>query len=409
MQGEVEWSVFIILQLGETCGRMGAELRSKPAQCMSKTSYESLRARIAAGEMEPDDAQLDLARQLDGLAADLADWRPSRGWSLAGLFGPRKEAPRGLYIYGKVGRGKTMLLDMFFDRVGFEPKRRIHFHEFMAETHDRIAAARKQFDGDPIPHVAAEIAQGCGLLCFDELHITDIADATILGRLFTGLFDKKVVVVATSNTHPRDLYKNGLNREHFLPFIDLVERHLNVVELEASKDFRLEKLAGQQLYFTPLTETARRALRAAFTRLTGVGRGRAMELSVKGRILRVPEAARGVAHFSFADLCEKPLGALDFLHIAHAFHTVIIEGIPKLAPERRNEARRFINLIDTLYDARVGLIASAEVEPHQLHPHGEAAHLFERTASRLIEMRSAEYLASRMARIKQSAAALPPG
>ena len=372
---------------------------------MSKTSYERLRARIAAGEMDADAAQLAAAEWLDVLAAALAAWRPSRGWRLAGLFGPRKEAPRGLYIHGKIGRGKTMLLDMFFETVAFEPKRRIHFHEFMAETHDRIAAARARIEGDPIPQVAAEIAQGCGLLCFDELHITDIADATILGRLFTGLLDRKVVVVATSNSHPRDLYKNGLNREHFLPFIDLVERHMDVLELEAEKDFRLEKLAGQPLYFTPLTEAARRALRAAFTRLTGVGRGKPVDLYVKGRILRVPEAARGVAHFSFADLCEKPLGTLDFLHIAHAFHTIIIEGIPRLAPERRNAARRFINLIDTLYDARVGLIASAEAEPHELYAAGDAAALFERTASRLIEMRSAEYLAGRMARIREPALA----
>ena len=372
---------------------------------MPKTTYDRLQARIAAGEMEADEAQLGAARRLDGLAQELVVWRPSRGWSLAGLFGPRREAPRGIYMYGKVGRGKTMLLDMFFETTTFEPKRRIHFHEFMAETHDRIAAARERLDGDPIPQVAREIAQGCGLLCFDELHITDIADATILGRLFAGLLERKVVVVATSNSHPRELYKNGLNREHFVPFIDLIEAHADVVELQARKDFRLEKLAGQQLYFTPLTEAARRALRAAFTRLTGVGRGKAIDLNVKGRVLRVPEAARGVAHFSFADLCQKPLGTLDFLHIAHAFHTVLIEGIPKLTPERRNEARRFVNLIDTLYDARVGLIASAEAEPHQLYPAGEVAALFERTSSRLIEMRSAEYLAGRMARIKETTGA----
>lgn len=373
---------------------------------MSKGVLERFHARIAAGEMERDPAQLAATERLAALAAALRQWRPSRGWSLAGLFGPKGEPPRGLYIHGRVGGGKTMLMDLFFDAVAFEPKRRIHFHEFMAEVHDRIGEARRRVEGDPIPYVASQIAQGCGLLCFDELHVTDIADAMILGRLFAGLFARKVVMVATSNTHPRELYKNGLNRELFVPCIELMERHMEALELAAAKDFRLEKLAGQQLYFTPIGEAARRALRAAFTRLTGVARGRPVDLNVKGRTLRVPEAARGVAHFSFADLCEKPLGTLDFLHIAHAFHTVIIEGIPRLPPEKRNEARRLVNLIDTLYDARVGLIASAEAEPQELYRAGEVTPLFERTASRLIEMRSEAYLASRMARIAASAPAI---
>ncbi|HVY43816.1 MAG TPA: cell division protein ZapE [Hyphomicrobiaceae bacterium] len=374
---------------------------------MSKALLERYQARVAAGEMEADPAQLAATERLAALAAALQRWRPSRGWSLTGLFGPKGEPPRGLYIHGKVGRGKTMLMDLFFRSVAFEPKRRIHFHEFMAEVHDRIGEARKHIEGDPIPHVASQIAQGCGLLCFDELHVTDIADAMILGRLFAGLFERKVVMVATSNAHPRELYLNGLNRELFVPCIELIERNMEVLELAAAKDFRLEKLAGQQLYFTPVDETARKALRAVFTRLTGVARGSPMDLDVKGRTLRVPEAARGVARFTFSDLCEKPLGTLDYLHIAHAFHTVIIEGIPRLPPEKRNEARRFINLIDTLYDARVGLIASAEAEPDQLYPSGDAAALFERTASRLIEMRSEAYLSGRMGRIKSAAVATP--
>jgi cell division protein ZapE len=373
---------------------------------MPKGPLERLQARIAAGEMDADEAQLAAARHLEALAKKLDTWRPSRGWRLAGLFGPKAEPPRGLYIHGKVGRGKTMLMDLFFESVSFQPKRRVHFHEFMNETHDRIGAARKVVDGDPIPHVAAEIAQGCGLLCFDELHVTDIADAMILGRLFDGLFAKQVVLVATSNSEPRDLYKNGLNRELFLPFIGLIESHMDVLELESAKDFRLEKLAGQQLYFTPVDETARRALRAAFTRLTGVGRGKPADIDVKGRVLHVPEAARGVARFTFADLCEKPLGTLDYLYIAHAFHTVIIEDIPKFRRERRSAARRFINLIDTLYDARVGLIASAEAEPDQLYVDGDAAFLFERTASRLTEMRSSVYLEGRLQRIKAGAPAI---
>lgn len=375
-----------------------------PVSPMRRGPLDRLEARIAAGEMDADPAQFETAARLEALATALEAWRPSRGWRLAGLFGPKGEPPRGLYIYGQVGRGKTMLMDLFFDSTAFEPKRRIHFHEFMAEVHDRIALARKTVDGDPIPHVAAQIAAGCGLLCFDELHVTDIADAMILGRLFTGLFEKRVVMVATSNSHPHDLYRNGLNRELFLPFIDLIERHMDVLELTAAKDFRLDKLSGRQLYFTPLDEASRRALRAAFTRLTGVGRGRPVDLSVKGRVLRVPEAARGVAHFTFADLCEAPIGTLDFLHVAHAFHTVILEGIPYLRPEMRSVTRRFVNLIDTLYDAHVGLVASAAAEPDQLFAGNDV--LSERAVSRLTEMRSEAYLARRNTRVDRAAPAI---
>jgi cell division protein ZapE len=269
----------------------------------------------------------------------------------------------------------------------------------MAETHDRIGAARKSVDGDPIPHVAAEIAAGVRLLCFDELHVTDIADAMILGRLFKGLFERGIVMVATSNVAPSELYRNGLNRQLFLPSIALIEQNMEVLELVSAKDFRLEKLEGQQLYFTPLGDASRKALSAAFTRLTGLPRGKPMEIDVRGRRLVVPEAARGVARFSFDELCDRPLGSLDYLHLAHRFHTLVLDGIPRLVPERRAAARRFINLIDTFYDAHVGLIASAEAEPDDLHPEGDQSFLFERTASRLIEMRSAAYLESRMRRI----------
>lgn len=366
---------------------------------MSASPLARYNARVEAGEAAYDSAQAEVAARLDALAQELKGWRPANGgWKLANLFAAKRPAPRGLYIHGKVGRGKTMLMDLFFDAVEFAPKRRVHFHEFMAETHDRIGAARKTVDGDPLPHVADAIADEAQLLCFDELHVTDIADAMILGRLFKGLFERQVVMIATSNQPPRGLYLNGLNRQLFLPSIDLIEKHMDVVELGAAKDFRLEKLVGQPLYFTPANSDPRRALRAAFTRLTGVWKGKPMTLDVKGRALTVPEASRGVAYFTFDDLCAKPLGTLDYLHIANAFHTVIIEGIPKLPPEKRNEARRFINLIDTLYDGRVGLIASAEAEPQDLYPAGDAAVLFERTVSRLIEMRSEAYLASRTER-----------
>ena len=374
---------------------------------MADGPLERYRARVAGGEMDEDAAQLAVAARLGELAAAVKGRRPYRGNGglLGSLFGRRQPAPRGLYVHGKVGRGKTMLMDLFCDAADLAAKRRIHFHEFMSEVHDRIGAARKAVPGDPIPHVAADIAKDCALLCFDELHVTDIADAMILGRLFKGLFEADVTMVATSNVPPSGLYRNGLNRQLFLPFIALIEERMEVVELVAAKDFRLEKLEGQRLYFTPVDAASHKALSSAFTRLTGLWSGAPVKLDVKGRTLLVPEAARGVARFTFDELCDRPLGALDYLAIAHNFHTLVLDGVPKLRPERRAAARRFIALIDTLYDARVGLIASAEAEPDDLHPAGDESFLFERTASRLIEMRSSEYLAGRMARIEGKASA----
>jgi cell division protein ZapE len=242
------------------------------------------------------------------------------------------------------------------------------------------------------------------LLCFDEMHITDIADAMILGRLFKALFEAQVVVVATSNVHPRDLYKGGLNRQLFVPFIELIEEHMDVVELAAARDFRLEKLAGKPLYFTPADARARAAMDRLWAELSGGQPGAPMELDVKGRTLRVPQAAMGLARFTFAELCEAPLGTLDYLALTQQFHTIFLDGIPVLAPERRDVARRFVNLIDTLYDNRVGLIASAAAEPAGLHPAGDVHFLFERTVSRLIEMRTEAYLAARSERLPASAA-----
>ena len=362
---------------------------------MPPTVLARLEARIAAGEAQSDAAQIEAAQRLDALAHALENWSLKRGW-VSNLFTAQKQpAPRGLYIWGQVGRGKTMLMDLFHASVTFEPKRRIHFHEFMAEVHDLIAAARARDAGDPIPVAAQEIAKRARLICFDEFHVTDITDAMILGRLFTALFERQVVVVATSNVPPEDLYKDGLNRQLFEPFIDLLASKTETLELVAAKDFRLEKLAGHPLYFSPLDDTARRAIRAAFTRITGVWRGKPMVLEVKGRPVRVPEQARGAAVFDFTDLCSLPLGSLDYLSIAHAFHTVLITNVPELNRNRRAEARRFINLIDTLYDARVGLVVSAACEPGKIYPQGDEAFLFERTASRLIEMRSEAYLLSR--------------
>ena len=354
---------------------------------------ERYNERLALAEIEPDSAQRVLAVRLDELHSALRA-SAQRNGVFYKLF-QRKKAipPRGLYIHGAVGRGKTMLMDLFFEETEFQPKRRAHFHEFMADVHDRIAEARAVVPGDPIPHVAAALAREAKLLCFDELHVTDIADAMILGRLFQSLFAAGTVVVATSNTPPDGLYRNGLNSQLFLPFIDLLERHMDVVALDAQKDFRLDKLSGATLYFTPADAASRARLDSHWARLTGGHPGKPHVIEFKGRKLVVPLASMGVARFTFAELCEQPLGTLDYLHIAHAFHTVIIDGIPKLGPDRRDFARRFINLVDTLYDSRICLIASADAGPDDLYRPGPGADLFERTASSLMEMRSEGYLA----------------
>lgn len=373
---------------------------------MTKGSLERYRDLVSTGGIEPDSAQYAAAERLDVLARELARWRPRRGLMRL-LSNAAVQPPRGVYIHGAVGRGKTMLMDLFHASVAFEPKRRVHFHAFMADIHERIAEARKSDAGDPIPVVARQIASEARLLCFDELHVTDIADAMILGRLFRVLFESGVVIVATSNAPPQELYRNGLNRQLFLPFVDLIEDHMNVLELAAAKDFRLEKLSGERLYFTPADEAARAELDRIWLRLTGRPKGDRKVLAVKGRTLRIPQAAMGVARLGFADLCEKPLGALDYLHIARTFHTLLLEHIPVLGPQRRNEARRFINLIDTLYDNRVCLVASADAEPDRLYMRGDGADLFERTASRLMEMRAEAYMADRKSRAARHA--LPAG
>jgi cell division protein ZapE len=361
------------------------------------TVLETYRSLVADRVIEADPAQACAAEQLEGLAQQLRHWRRREG--LSALLRGNEPAPKGRYIFGPVGRGKTMLMDLFFQATTFRPKRRLHFHEFMAEVHDRIGEARKAVPGDPIPHVAKGIAARSALLCFDELHVTDIADAMILGRLFRALFEAQVVVVATSNVAPGELYKNGLNRALFLPFIDLIGEHMDLEQLLAAKDFRLDKLAGKPLYFTPTDARTKAEMDRLWGELTGNHPGAPTHLEVKGRKLRVPLASMGVARFAFAELCEAPLGANDFLHVAHAFHTVLIDAIPILAKAPRDVTRRFINLIDTLYDCRVCLIASAAAEPQALYAAGDMGYLFDRTASRLIEMRSADYLAGRMDRL----------
>lgn len=356
--------------------------------------------RLAGQGLSADGAQRAVVERLDELATQLELEASQRAGLFARFIKAKAVPPRGLYIFGGVGRGKTMLMDLFFDAVSIPKKRRLHFHEFMAQAHERIGEARKNVQGDALPSVAAAIAAEAHLLCFDEMFVTDIADAMVLGRLFRGLFERGVIVVATSNAKPEGLYPNGLNRQLFLPFIDEIEDRLDVLELASARDFRLEKLSGQQLYFCPVDSDSRGQLDGHWQRLTGQKKGDAGQLLVKGRTLVVPQAAMGVARFSFAALCEAPLGAIDYLAVAREFHTVIIDAIPVMGSERRDVARRFITLIDTLYDNHVCLIASAEAEPGGLYTSGDGVEYFARTVSRLTEMRSEAFLAGRAARSK---------
>jgi cell division protein ZapE len=364
---------------------------------------ERYRALVHDRRFQYDPAQAELALRLDALSLKLKDYRaepkPSAFARLMGLKGALP--PRGLYVHGAVGRGKTMLMDMFFDEVETPLKRRAHFHAFMADVHARLhqwrqALKRGEVAGeDPIAPVAAELAGEASLLCFDEFSVRDIADAMILSRLFTALFAAGVVVVATSNVAPDHLYKDGLNRALFLPFIALVEDRLDIVELDARADYRLEKLKRAPVYYSPLGPKADAALDAAFLALTGHEKGDPLEIELLGRRLDVPQAIDGVARFDFDALCRRPLGSADYLKIAQRFHTVIIDRIPALAGNERNEGKRFIILIDALYDMRVKLIASAAGEPETLYAGRDGAEAFEfaRTASRLYEMRSVDYLA----------------
>ncbi|MDA9547467.1 MULTISPECIES: cell division protein ZapE [unclassified Bradyrhizobium] len=365
---------------------------------------EAYQAEIASGAIEPDAAQAEVAEAYAALDLRLSTYKPARKQGLLSrLFGSgdKDEAPRGLYIHGEVGRGKTMLMDLFFQHSSVEHKRRAHFHEFMADVHERIYDYRQSIargeiaDSDVIALTANAIFEESWLLCFDEFHVTDIADAMILGRLFAKLFELGTVVVATSNVAPDDLYKGGLNRSLFLPFIKQITDHMDVARLDARTDFRLEKLQGVPMWLTPADGDADAALDRAWKRMTGGAKCRSRDISIKGRILHVPCSAHGVARFSFADLCEQPLGASDYLRLAHDYHTLLVDHIPVMDLSQRNAAKRFITLIDTLYDNAVKLMASADANPISLYlaTDGTEAMEFNRTASRLIEMSSESYLA----------------
>ncbi len=365
-----------------------------------RAGYEAL---VASGAIERDPAQLRLVEKLDDrVAAFAARRRPGKSSPLGWLFAkPEAPLPKGLYVWGSVGRGKTMLMDLFFESLTVRRKRRAHFHAYMADVHERIHEWRQKLkrgevDGDdPIRPVAADLAKEARVLCFDEFAVVDIADAMILGRLFTALFEQRVVVVATSNVPPDDLYKEGLNRTLFVPFIELMKERTEVFHLDARTDFRLEKLGESPVYFAPADETASEAIEGIFARLTRGAVPKAARLKVHGRLVEVPAQALGVARFPYEVLCKRPLAAADYIAIARAYHTVILEGVPAVQPGQRDEARRLITLIDILYERRVKLIMSAETEPQELFHAETGAEAFEfaRTVSRLAEMRSRDYLA----------------
>ena len=358
------------------------------------------RAKVASGELKPDPIQENAAQTLAALADELASYKPkgSKKGLLGrlGFKGADEPPPQGLYLYGGVGRGKSMLMNLFFDAAPVAAKERVHFHAFMRDIHGEIHRRRQlpmyEDEGDPILGMADGIADNTTLLCLDELEVRDIADAMIVGRLFEKLLARGVVIVSTSNRHPDDLYKHGLQRDRFLPFIALIKNTFKLLELDAAQDYRLGRLAGQQVYISPLGPAADAALDAAWSRLTDDSAPAADFVLSQGRRIPVPAAAHGVARFDFADLCQQPLGPSDYLAIGAQFATLILRNIPQMTEDTKDAARRFVTLVDALYEHRTALICSAAVGPDQLYIGSEGGFEFHRTVSRLIEMQAADYM-----------------
>lgn len=367
------------------------------------TPLAAFRVLKERGELKPDPGQSLVAEKLESLYHALKDYHPSQGetgWRERFGLTRRKETeapPMGLYIYGEVGRGKSMLMDLFFETVTIAGKRRVHFHEFMRDIHQEIHKWR-QMPGrqaaDPMPRLARHIAEDVWLLCLDELQILDIADAMIVGRLFQALLDNGVVIVATSNRPPDDLYKDGLQRERFLPFIELINQRFDVVEIAGGPDYRLNRLKGHPVYHAPLGPEAEAGLDYAFTLLSAGALEEEIVIQVLGHEVHVPRARDKVARFSFAELCDSPLGPADYLALASRFVAIIVSGVPPLSPDRRDAAKRFVTLVDALYDHRCILVCSAAAAPEELYRKGDGSFEFQRTVSRLIEMQSRDYLAS---------------
>lgn len=363
-------------------------------------SSVSIRYRelIEDGELNKDRDQALTIDYLDKLQFQLENAAP-KGSIIWQLFTKKPDAPKGIYMWGGVGRGKSMLMDLFYDNLKIKSKRRAHFHEFMQDVHSRIREERKKSEGDPIVPVAKAMAADTNLLAFDEMVVNNSADAMIMSRLFTALIEAGVTIVTTSNRPPEELYKDGLNREHFLPFIALLRDRLNVRSLNGPTDYRRDRLAGSTSWHTPLDSASTEALRAIFFRLTDYPPEDAAKVTTAtlniagGRTLHVPKALKGVAVFSFKKLCAEARGAADYLAIARRFHTVIMVGIPKLGPDKRNEAARFVTFIDALYEHKVKFFANAAAQPDMLYESGDGRFEFERTISRLLEMQSDEYMA----------------